>query len=230
VIFAIGEGLFRGNRNIAPVAFSALLLQLALVALMPNRLHRGMSALFACIAWALALRFGLWDHSWQPVAARPGDPASSPLRAVVGWALVWLPVAGALVLLVRTEAAWMARRWQAILRPAAGGLIVGLAIGTLLSYPMESLRWWTDRMDAHEQWLALWPLLSALAALGALAAAFALGSRGLMGVCVAAALLHISHFYYAMGTSLLVKSITLLILGGLMLWGARHVRRMGANP
>ncbi|MES1162371.1 MAG: DUF4401 domain-containing protein, partial [Rhizobacter sp.] len=69
--------------------------------------------------------------------------------------------------------------------------------------------------------LALWPLLSALGALAAVAAAFARRQRGLMSVCVIAALLHLSHFYYALGTSLLVKSMLMLAMGVAALIAAR---------
>jgi len=40
-------------------------------------------------------------------------------------------------------------------------------------------------------------------------------------VCVVAALLHVSHFYYALGTSLLVKSVLMLAMGGVLLFAAR---------
>jgi Domain of unknown function (DUF4401) len=133
------------------------------------------------------------------------------------------------VTLIRQEAAWMARGWQALLRPLSIGLIAGLAAGTLLSEPWESFSWWAGSTPVQKNWLALWPLLSAFAALGALAAAFALGSRGLIGGCVVAALLHIAHFYYAMGTTLLLKSITMLVLGALLLWGARLLNRRSAR-
>jgi uncharacterized membrane protein len=63
--------------------------------------------------------------------------------------------------------------------------------------------------------------LSAGAALAAVAAAFALGLRGLMGAGVLAVLLHVSHFYYALGTSLLLKSLLMLAMGGAMLLAAR---------
>jgi len=72
----------------------------------------------------------------------------------------------------------------------------------------------------------LWPLLSALGALAAVAAAFARRRRGLMGVCVVAALLHVSHFYYALGTSLVVKSLLMLAMGGAALIAARVLRPM----
>jgi len=80
-------------------------------------------------------------------------------------------------------------------------------------------------MGVKSGWFAIWPLLSALAALGALAAAFALGSRGLMGICILAALVHMSHFYYAMGTTLLVKALIMMVMGVACLVGARYLPR-----
>ena len=38
-----------------------------------------------------------------------------------------------------------------------------------------------------------------------------------MGVCVVAALLHAAHFYYAMGTTLMIKSLTMLAVGDVTL-------------
>jgi uncharacterized membrane protein len=46
-----------------------------------------------------------------------------------------------------------------------------------------------------------------------------------MAVCVVAALLHLSHFYYTMGTTLLIKSATLLVLGAALLAGAHVLKR-----
>jgi hypothetical protein len=225
VLFGASESLFKQSHSIAGLATFALILQSVLIVAMPNRLHRMLSALFACAAWALAVRYGLWDRQPEPMAqATPSLPL-----AIAGWVLVWLPVGALLVALIRKEATWMARGWQALLRPLSIGLIAGLAAATLLSQPWESFTWWAGSTPVRQNWLALWPLLSALAALGALAAAFALGSRGLIGGCVIAALLHISHFYYAMGASLLLKSITLLVLGALLLCGARLLNRRSAR-
>ena len=227
VLYGIGDTFFKGPREIAGVALAALLLQVALIVAMPNRLHRTMSALFACMAWALLVRYGLWD---QPEWGRTRDtPVAHSLGlALLGWAIAWLPVGGVLYILTHREPAWMAQGRQAIVRPAIVGLIVGLAVATLLSQPFDSFRW-GGRMDVQQGWLAIWPLLSALAALGALAAAFALGNRGLTAVCVVAALAHVSHFYYAMGASLLIKSATMIVLGALLLGAAHHLGRK-ASP
>jgi len=227
VLYGIGDTFFKGAREIAGVALVALLLQVALIVAMPNRLHRTMSALFACMAWALLVRYGLWDQpEWGRTRETP--VAQSLGLALLGWAIAWLPVGGVLYILAHREPTWMAQGRQAIVRPAIVGLIVGLAVATLLSQPFDSFRW-GGRAEVHQGWLAVWPLLSALAALGALAAAFAMGNRGLTAMCVVAALVHVSHFYYAMGTTLLINSATLIVLGALLL-GAAHRLRRKASP
>lgn len=215
VLFGMHELLFKNSRGIAGIAFVALVLQVILVAVMPNRLHQAMSTLFACAAWATFVRFGMWDDldAFGRNRHREGPPLG---LALLGWALVWAPVGALLAWLIRAE------RWP----PVASGLIIGLAFATVLTHPFEAFTFWGE-MVARDDWLALWPLLSALASLGALAAAFALGRRGLMGLCVLAVLLHVSHFYYAMGTTLLVKSLIMLALGGLLLAAAHQLKRGG---
>jgi len=222
VLYGVHESFFKGSHSIAGIAFTALVIQLALIAAMPNRLHRTMSTLFACVAWAVFVRYGLWDKpGWDSGHRSSEEP---PLgMALLGWAIVWLPVGGVLYALIRKEPAWMASGRQTLVRPITIGLIAGLATATLLSHPFDSFSWGITQPRAN--WLALWPMLSAFASLGALAAAFALGSRGLMAICVVAALLHISHFYYAMGTTLLVKSVTMLVLGALLLAVAWYLKR-----
>lgn len=218
-LFGIHEFFFKASNSIAGVAVIALVLQALLVLAMPNRLHRTMSTLFACTAWAIAVRYTLWDE--------PGRSSQSPPSlglVLLGFAIAWLPVGAKLYALIRTEARWIAEGWQALLRPVAIGLIAGLAVATLLSYPLDTLSW-DMGARARGNWLALWPLLSALSALGALAGAFALGNRGLMGVCGVAVLLHVSHFYYAMGTTLMIKSLTMLALGAALLAAAQFLKR-----
>jgi hypothetical protein len=216
VLFGMHELLFKNSRGIAGIAFVALVLQVSLVAVMPNRLHVAMSTLFACAAWAMFVRFGMWDD--LELLGRNRQREGPPLGlALLGWAVVWAPVGALLAWLIRSE------RWP----PVASGLIIGLAFATVLTHPFEVFTWWAEPAAARDNWLALWPLLSALASLGALAAAFALGRRGLMGLCVFAVLLHVSHFYYAMGTTLLVKSVIMLVLGAALLAAARQVRGRG---
>ena len=213
----------KGSHGIAPVAGAALALQSVLALAMPNRLHRTLSTLFATIAWALTLRFALFG---EPGYAPRGDAmhAVSLAAALGGWLLAWCPVAAALWWAVRKETDRVSGGGRASLaRPIVDGLIVGLAVATLASQPFESFRWFGDGgADAGN--LALWPLLSALGALGALAAAFALRRPGLMVLCAVATPLHVAHFYYALGTSLLVKSLLMLAMGAAFLAAAYVLR------
>jgi Domain of unknown function (DUF4401) len=206
-----------GEHHLALMVFCALLLQAVMALIMPSHLHRLLSALFACIAWAFSVRFGLFG---EPSFGRGAD-LSPPLGlTLTSWALAWSPVAVTIYALVRTEAAWMARGWQPVVRPILTGLIAGLAYATLASHPFETFRWWGSA-PVQQNWLALWPMLSAIASLAALIAAFAMGSRALIGACIAAMLVHMSHFYYELGTSLLIKSLIMLAMGGAMLLAAQ---------
>ncbi len=215
VLFAMNEHA----RGIGPIAASALLLQAVLALAMPNALHRSLSALFAMLAWALTVRFVFFGEPEFWLAGR--EPTASLAHALAGWLATWLPVGAGLWMLVRREPAWMARGWAPVLRPVMNGAIVGLAFATLASQPFESLRWLGAPGAARPDWLALWPLLSAFGALGGVAAGFALRSRALMGACVLAVLLHVSHLYYALGGSLLLKSLLMLAMGAAMLLAAR---------
>ncbi len=207
-------------KGIGPIAAAALVLQVVLALVMPNRLHRTLSTLFATIAWALTVRFVLFDaHAdWHRDLPRvTALPAASG-----GWLLTWGPVAAALWWALRNETAWAARGWAALAQPLTTGLVASLAFATLASQPLEEMRWFGG--DANAGSLALWPLLSALAALGALAAAFAQRRRALMALCAIAALLHVGCFYYALGTPLLLKSLLMLAMGVACIVAARVLR------
>ena len=207
-VFGIAEMFDRNwSSGVVPtVAAIALGMQVALAAVMPNRLHRTMSTLFACIAWAILLRYVTWD--------RPGASPSAPdvpVATLAIWMATWLPLAGLLFVIARNEAAWIARGFAPIVRPVATGLIVALALGTLASEPWALLV--GTGSHGGQTSLAPWPLLSALAALGALAAAFALGGMGLAAVCIAAAIGHVFHLYYSLDATLLAKAATLAVIG-----------------
>lgn len=217
--------LFAASKDahgIAPIAGAALALQALLALVMPNRLHRVLSTWFATIAWALTLRFSLFgeDWSWHPVEA--AKAASLP-AALTGWLLAWGPVSAALWLAIRNATVWAARNRASLVSPILTGLIAGLAFATIASQPFESFRWFGGGA-ADLGHLALWPLLSALGALGALAAAFALRRRALMALCVIAVLLHVGHFYFALGCTLLLKSWLMLGMGGVFLAAAHSLR------
>lgn len=204
------------------VTASALVLEVALAWLMPNRLSRVLSILFATVAWALTMRFAIIGEpeDWSHGHAR--GPVSLMI-VLAGWLATWLPVMGALWWAVRNEPSWRARGWTGLTAPLLTGLVAGLAFATLLSEPFENDHWFGSG-EAATPGLALWPLLSALGALGALVAAFALRRRALAATCAVAALLHVGHFYWALGTSLLVKSLVMLVMGAGLLAAARLLR------
>lgn len=217
-------GFAKDSHGIAMPALIAFFVQMVLVFIMPNALHRTLSALFACIALAMAVRYGLFAEAYSFRSTANAAPTLS--HALAGWGLTWLPIAALIFYLIRDEAQWMARGWQAIARPALSGLIVGLAFGTLISHPFEMFDW-SLRNDVDRGHLALWPLLSGIAAIAAIAAGFALKSRALMGISLIGAILHISHFYYALGTTLLLKSLIMAVMGLILLCIAYWLKRGG---
>lgn len=221
-------GLAHDHAKPAGIAFIAFVLQSILVLIMPNALHRTLSALFACAALAIAMRYGLFAEAsgYRFNAANDSGPSLS--YALAGWALTWLPVATLIYWLIRHEARWMARGWQAMVRPALAGLVVGLAVATLASHPLDVFSW-SNQNAAKTNWLALWPLLSAIAAVGAVAAGFALRSRALMGIGIVAAVLHLGNFYYTLGTTLLLKSLVMLVMGAVLLGIAYALKRRGES-
>lgn len=207
----------RGRPEPVVVAACATLLQVAIVLAMPNALQRTLSTLFAAIGWAITLNLLLFDAPRLLSAAETTPPTT--LRALLGWSLAWLPVGAALHALVRTEPAWVAQGRAPLLRPVLVGLIVALAFATPASQPFASA--FHGAAGAASAGTAVLPLLSAAAALFAGAAAFATRHRGLLGACTLATLSHVSWFYYALGVSLLTKSLLMLASGAALLYASR---------
>lgn len=190
------------------------IMQAALLVLMPNRLARAIAAFFACIAWALTIRFAWWGE-WT---GHRNEIASLP--ALVGWFVIWLPLIALAHLAIATEARWMSQSLRRIVRPALTGVLVSLALGTWVSEPFDTFSMWTPA-GTHTDWRALWPLLATASALFATACAFRLRNRALLGVGIAGALVHVVQFYLVLGTSLLLKSCIMLLVGGALLLAAR---------
>lgn len=212
MILAGGE-IFESAAGIA--AFVAIM-QVILFVMMPNRLAKLLAALLACIAWAVTVRFAWWSDDLGTLRE------TSLLAALIGWLLVWLPVALLAHALIRSETAWMARGAQHFARPALSGLLVALALGTWVSEPFGSLQFWSE---PNTNWLALWPLLGAVAALFAAISAFRLRHRALVGLAILSALLHIVQLYFLLGVTLLVKSGIMLVCGLLLTVAAIAVER-----
>jgi hypothetical protein len=198
-------------------------MQCVLVMVIPNHLARSLAAFFACIAWALTIRFAWWgeDAAWN--AARQ---SVSLAPALIGWAVIWIPVAAICSAAIAGEAKWMAGSAARIVRPALSGMLLALTFGTFASVPLDAFEWLRPSGPPPENWLVLWPLLNAVAALLAGFGAFQLRNKALLGVAIAAALLHVGQFYFLLGTTLVVKSIIMVVVGVLLLgWGlvlSRH--------
>jgi hypothetical protein len=198
------------------------IMQCLLLAIMPNALARSIAAFFACVAWALAIRFAWWgENNWKGLRT-----TVSMGPAVIGWFVIWAPAAALVFAAIAGEAKWLASKARRIVRPALSGMLLALTIGTFASVPLEGLESpWRPDGAPQTNWLVLWPLLNVAAALIAALGAFRLRNMGLLGVAIAAALLHVVHFYYLLGTSLLVKSAIMLVVGAALLGAGALLRR-----
>jgi hypothetical protein len=203
-------------------------MQCLLVLVMPNRLARALAAFFACVAWALTLRFAWWGdkESWDVMRH-----AVSLAPALIGWAAIWIPIAALCAIAIRNEASWMARPAAArIIRPALTGLLLALTFGTFASEPLETFSWFRSSGPMPENWLVLWPLLNAAMALWAGFCAFQLRSKALLGIAIAAALLHVGQFYFLLGTTLVVKSLIMLLMGAALVGAGLSLKRSRRAP
>jgi hypothetical protein len=210
--FAFAKGT---NDSLSITTACVAVLQCVLVLVMPNRLARALAAFFACVAWALTIRFMWWGdgEDWSgtrhPVSLAP---------ALIGWAVIWIPVGAACIAAISGEARWMAHRGAQILRPALSGMLLALTFGTFASEPLDTFEWLlTSSGPRPQNWLVLWPLLNAGTALLAGFGAFHLRNKALLGVAIAAALLHLGQFYFLLGTTLVMKSVIMVAVGALLL-------------
>ena len=216
-----------GRNSVSITTAGVAIMQCVLVMIMPNRLARSLAAFFACVAWSLTIRFAWWgeEETWN--AARH---AVSLAPALVGWAVIWIPVAAICIATITSEPRWMGQPAARIVRPALSGMLLALTFGTFASEPLDAFGWLWLSKPTSPNWLVLWPLLNAAAALLAGFGAFHLRNRALLGVAIAAALLHIGQFYFLLGTSLVVKSVIMVVVGSLLLgWGLLLTHR-GTSP
>ena len=226
---AIALGLGQGEGARA-VFWGMLALEIVLVLVIKNRLHRFLSSLGAVVAWAMAMHDAIFgDLPWSRFYV-PAPHGPQLLFSILLWLLVWTPVVFGAVWLLRTEASWMAHGREKVLGPVTHGLIAALTIAPLASHP--SVFWFVlglhSRGDVDAGWVWLWPLLAALLVLLALGLGFALRNVALVGLAILFGLLEVSCFYYVLGTTLLVKSIVMLLLGAGLLLAAKLSRRAPA--
>jgi hypothetical protein len=197
---------------VPPVLFACIPLFTISGALSGRYSARVLSFIAACVSWVLLLRWQLIGEPWS----HREDSESSLALALLTWALAWLPLLALAIALVRFEPRWMGRREAALIRAMITAVLITLAIATPLTDPFAG--WFVRESDGARNWLALWPLLSLLASAAAAAIAFHQRAHVLLAFCLAGVLLHAGHFYYALGVSLLSKSV-LMLLAGLALLG-----------
>jgi hypothetical protein len=218
----------QATESAAGTAALVTLLQLALLIAMPNRMAKVLAAFFACIAWALAVRFALWGETMLSDMRR-----EVPLGlALVSWLVIWAPLIAVCQALIAYEAQWMAGRARLLARTGLTGLLAALATATWASEPLGSLVFWSPPSETYANWLVLWPLLGAGTALFAAICAYRLQNRALVGLAIAGALLHVMQFYYLLGTTLIIKSMIMLAVGAALLfvaWGLGRNRAQSAR-
>lgn len=203
VVFGLNENFDSPSR----LAFNALILQLVLACLMPNRMHRSFSAFFAVIAWAFWLRFMpqggdnfdlLWGSRFNAALLLPTG------QALMWWAMTWVPVIVLCWVLLQQRATQI---WLDVVYPILRGLLIGLACASVISN-FGSLFGMLEQSG-----VAIWCIASAAAAYLALIFSFILQNKPLMGFSIACVFAHLVHFYYALGTTLVDKSVLMLVVG-----------------
>jgi uncharacterized membrane protein len=217
----VGLGGLAGPRA---ALWGMLAVEIAMILAVRNRLHRVLVTVLAVMAWALAMHDVLFrDIPGVSLFSRQHEVVyDSSALPVVLWIAMWTPIAYGAFWLVRNEAQWMAAGRERLLRPVMQGLVAGLSVAPLATHP--STFWMAMGMgptqivrDGSAQATALWPLLAMFLAILAVALAFTLQNRALMGLGILFALLEIGGFYYVLGTTLLVKSLIMIALGVVLL-------------
>jgi hypothetical protein len=214
------------------LSVTVLLLQVSVFFMMPNRAARTLAALFAAIAWAYTLRFLIHqqDSSAEIFAYAPRDEHAllGALTFPVVWLLTWVPLIAGTLWLMRREARWMSSGAREYARPALIGVLVALAVGGIATEPFASLFFTMNGLGLPFSWWALFPLLSIALAGFAGYGAFQLRSTGLLGFAILMVLLNLSRFYYLYGTTLLWKSLIMLVVGSAMLAASLCLQRRDA--
>ena len=173
-----------------------------------------------------ALRPGQGEQIFFDYGHREIAPGFGAWTLPVGWALTWLPLLALTIWLIRSEARWMSSGLRNLARPLLTGALLGLSLGGVAAEPFSVLIFGTEAMGMRFTWWALFPLLSVALAMIAAYGAFRVRSGGLLGFAILAALLHLSRFYYLYGTSLMWKSVIMLVAGALLLLAGTALRKV----
>lgn len=217
---ALAASVLKDHFSALGASVTALLLQIFVLLVMPNKIARTLAALFATAAWVYTVRFMMRPGSIESVfyEERPMGYVPPALWTFpVTWLLTWLPLLALAAWLILREPQWMASSLRKFARPMLTGLLLGLSIGTIVAEPFTILFIGTEFWGRGIDWFAIFPLLSIGLALFAAYGAFRVRSNGLLGFAVVAALLHLARFYYLYGTTLMWKSVIMLCVGAALL-------------
>jgi hypothetical protein len=231
--FAVAWAIGKKSEAGLPLAATLLGLQVVVLIVMPNKIARTLAALFATIAWVFTVRFLLRPGQGESLFFGGGGYAPPSMGAwgvPMAWALTWVPLLALASWLISNEVKWMSTGMRTFARPALTGALLGLALGGIATEPFTVLLIGAEAMGMRFTWWALFPLLSVGLALFAGYGAFRVRSSALLGFAVIAALLHLSHFYYLYGTTLLWKSVIMLVVGAAMLLGGVALRKHETDP
>jgi hypothetical protein len=211
---------------------TVLALQVGVFVVMPNRAARTLAALFATLAWVYTIRFLLQPaFSGQELFGSVHGSDTALLgawTAPTGWLLTWIPLLAGTVWLLGREAQWMAGAARDYARPALTGTLLAMAIGGIATEPFATLFLEFSHVGQAISWWTLFPLLSIALAVFAGYGAFQVRSAGLLGFAILAVLAHLSRFYYLFGTTLLWKSLIMLVVGAALVGASIWLQRRDA--
>ena len=217
---ALAACVLKDHYSALGASVTALVIQLLVLLVMPNRIAKTLAALFAAAAWVYTVRFSIRPGGIENVFYEErfaGEVAPALWTVPVAWLITWVPLVALAGWLILREPQWMASNLRRLARPLLTGLLLGLSIGAIVTEPFTVVILGTEVWGRGFDWLAIFPLLSIALALFAAYGAFRLRSNGLLGFAVVAALLHLARFYYLYGTTLMWKSVIMLCAGTALL-------------
>ncbi len=218
---AVAGSVLKDHFSGLGMSVTALVVQIFVLLAMPNKIARTLAALFATIAWIWVVRFLVRPGSAEQVLfdeRHSGDLTVLGAWALpLAWLLTWLPLLALAAWLILREPQWMASRLRNLARPTLTGVLLGLSMGAIVAEPFTLVVLGTESWGRGLDWLAIFPLLSICLALFSAYGAFRVRSSGLLGFAVFAALVHLARFYYFYGTTLMWKSLIMLVVGAAML-------------
>jgi len=219
--FALAASVLKDHYSALGASVLALVMQIVVLIAMPNKIARTLAALFATVSWIYTVRFFLHPGSFDNIfyEERPAGAVDSlgTWALPVGWLLTWVPLLAVAAWLILREPQWMASSLRRLARPLLTGVLLGLSAGAIVAEPFTLVILGTDLWGRGVDWLSIFPLLSIALALFAAYGAFRVRSHGLLGFAIFAALLHLARFYYLYGTTLMWKSVIMMVAGAALL-------------